>query len=50
MQGQIFNQNMPHNPPNKPTLKDNLNTFIQVSQNNQMKINQRLDCLEALMK
>lgn len=50
MHGQHFNQNMPHNAPNKPTLEDNLDSFIHVSIDNQERNNERLHSLEASMK
>lgn len=49
-QGQNFNQNIPHNPPNNSTLEENLNAFTQLSRDNQMKNNQRLDSIEASTK
>ena len=45
-QGQSSNQNQPR----KPSLEDSLNAFIQVSEQNQVANNQRLDSLEASMK
>lgn len=50
MQSQKFNQNMPYNPHNKPFLENNLNAFIHMSKDNQVKNNQRLDSLEASIK
>lgn len=34
----------------RSTLEDNLNAFIQVRRDNQSKINQRLDSVEASIK
>ena len=48
--GQQFHPPIPRSIPNKPTLEDNLNSFIQVCRDNQSKTNQRLDSVEASIK
>lgn len=45
-----LNQLKPPNQPRKPTLKENLNTFIRFCMENHERDDKRLDSLEASMK